>query len=224
MATKPVKVRPPVQPADKAVESRYFYSGLAFGLLTMVVFAGLMWMSLNGKSLADQDRLFAIIFLAMGAGLSVGGFGGSATASGQVRIPILDTPFKVASSGGIAVFLIVLFGAFYLLPSPQPEPVPVLSLIQAKGTILKPPPRKLMVTAEFAAFTAQRDRRVVLNLGAGDSCERVKATHTIDEPRLGSYTSFVLAPESDVTCAQLVVHDQNNTRVGASNVVRVQWQ
>ena len=223
MAKKPTRAAAP--PPDKAAESRYFWSGVIFGAMTLLGLGALLWMSTNGKSIAEGDRYIAIFFLALGAGLSVGALGGSASAGGQMKFGWFDTPLKVAFTGGICVFLIVLFAAPQLLP--ESAPAPALSLNDADGVVLDraPKPDRVLVTTKFTAFAPQANRRVVLNLGAGsgDTCDRIKSSQTVDEPRLGQYRSFVLATPAEITCAQLALHDQNNTRVGASKVLAVKW-
>ncbi|HEX5215975.1 MAG TPA: hypothetical protein VFV98_10960 [Vicinamibacterales bacterium] len=224
MAKKPATPDPtPKLSSEKPGDGRYFWSGVVFALFTMVVLSALIWMSMNGKSIADQDRAYPIFFLAMGAGLSLGAFGGSATAGGQFKLGPLDTPLKFAVTGGIAVFFLVLFTAPYVLPS---SPTASLALTQVTGIVLEkaPKPDRVLITADFARFEPQANRRLVLNVGDGADCAQVKSSATVDQPNLGKYKLFVLTTQATITCAQLTLQDANNNRVGASKVVPVQWQ
>lgn len=80
----------------------------AFGLLTFLFLAGLVFAAVLGKSVPPDSRLLVIAVLAIGVALSISFLGGTAFASGKLaNTPWGVHPVTFRVGGGIAVFVIV---------------------------------------------------------------------------------------------------------------------
>ncbi len=92
--------------------------GVTFLGLAVVFFMGLVV-----SGLQVQDRGLVCIVLALATSIGSGFLGGSASASGQISVPILS-PVTFGVTGGVAVFVIILLLCHFLYTPPPTPPCP----------------------------------------------------------------------------------------------------
>lgn len=98
--------------------SRALRSGWSatFGGISLLFFMILTLLSVFGHSVPVEAHYLVRIVLSLSGALSVAFLGGNASARGRIRLPYLEDPLTVATSGGIATLLILLILSKYLVP------------------------------------------------------------------------------------------------------------
>ena len=103
---------------DEALRSQSTFTvGVVFGTVALLFFMFLVLLSVFGHTVPGNARYLVVIVLALSGGLSVGAFGGTASARGAIPIPgTAEHPLTVALTGGIAVLILLLIvGARYFI-------------------------------------------------------------------------------------------------------------
>lgn len=92
--------------------------GVVFLILAVVFLMALVLMTtFKGVEVPQSSNFLIVSILALTVSTGSGFLGGYATANGNLKVPYLDTPIKLAIGGGTAVFIIVLMIGNFLFPS-----------------------------------------------------------------------------------------------------------
>lgn len=90
-------------------------AGFAAGSLTLLFFMGLVLANLLSGSTVAQDSKWAVtVVLSLGVGLASSFLGGSAQASGKLKVPFMkDNPITFGIVGGAAMTLVFILIGYY---------------------------------------------------------------------------------------------------------------
>lgn len=212
-----------MNPKTQSTSHKLFITGVVFGSLTFLVFAGLLFAALFDRHVGADDRYLVPIVLAIGAGLSAGALGGSAALEGVVPIPWLgNSAPRMALAGGSAVMIIVLLLGRSLYPSTTAEG-PEVRLSRVTGVVVGSNPDRVMVEATFDPVQLPPDRRLFLIAASDASCVKILAEGRVDHPLQGTMRLFLLARREQVVCAKLVVKNPSGVLVAATPASAVTW-